>query len=136
MKINRHPEQVESYHYDMRLADQEVETAVNVSVTPLDMSAEADFPKETSSVLGLRIVFTIAYDTFVVSGAIRQPVVVEDRVITEVEHLSQEELSELMAPLFSMVKRLTYEVTEIALNQPGVTLDFGGTMAPEKKNDQ
>lgn len=136
MKINHHPEQVESYHYDMRVSEENVETAVNVSVTPIDMSNEKDFPMETSSVLGLRIVFKIAYDEFVISGAVRQPAVIEDRVINEVEHLTQDELTELMGPLFSLIKRMTYEVTEIALNQPGVTLDFGGKMEEQKKDNQ
>lgn len=136
MKITRHQELVEAYHYDMRSPEVEVETDVNVSVTPIDMSHEETFPHETSCVLGLRVTFTVAYETFIVSGAVRQPVVIEDRVITDLADLSQEDLGELMAPLFNIVKRLTYEVTEIALDQPGITLDFNGSMEATEKNDQ
>lgn len=136
MKINRHQEQVEAYHFDIRSPEVEVETNVNVSVTPIDMSGEDAFPHETSSALGLRVTFTVAYETFVISGAVRQPVVIEDRVISELEHLTQGELAELMSPLFDLIKRLTYEVTEIALNQPGITLDFTGSMEAVEKNDQ
>ena len=38
--------------------------------------------------------------------------------------LTQEEMSELAAPLFDLLQRLTYEITEIALDQPGVSLEF------------
>ncbi|MDN6437821.1 MAG: DUF1149 family protein [Lactococcus sp.] len=33
-------------------------------------------------------------------------------------------MSELAAPLFDLLQRLTYEITEIALDQPGVSLEF------------
>ena len=34
------------------------------------------------------------------------------------------EVDELVRPLFSIVERLSYEVTEIALDRPGVQLNF------------
>ena len=33
-------------------------------------------------------------------------------------------MDELVAPLFDIVKRMAYEITEIALDQPGVKLNF------------
>ncbi|HGD9460742.1 TPA: DUF1149 family protein, partial [Streptococcus agalactiae] len=42
----------------------------------------------------------------------------------EPSEFSQDEVENLAAPLLEIVKRLTYEVTEIALDRPGVTLEF------------
>ena len=37
---------------------------------------------------------------------------------------SQEEAEALAAPLLDTLQRLTYEVTEIALDRPGINLEF------------
>ena len=37
---------------------------------------------------------------------------------------TKEEVDELVRPLFSIVERLSYEVTEIALDRPGINLEF------------
>ena len=37
---------------------------------------------------------------------------------------SQEEAESLAAPLLDTLQRLTYEVTEIALDRPGINLEF------------
>jgi len=42
----------------------------------------------------------------------------------KVNDVTQEEVDELVAPLFDIVRRMSYEVTEIALDQPGVKLNF------------
>ena len=38
--------------------------------------------------------------------------------------LSQEEVETLARPSLNMLNRLTYEVTEIALDLPGINLEF------------
>ena len=38
--------------------------------------------------------------------------------------MTQEEVDELVAPLFDIVSRMAYEITEIALDEPGVKLNF------------
>ena len=40
------------------------------------------------------------------------------------DDLTREEIDELMDPLFDILQRLTYEVTEIITDKPGVNLDF------------
>ena len=48
----------------------------------------------------------------------------KNRKIENQEDLSQEELQELASPLFDLLKRLTYELTEVALDEPGLKLEF------------
>ena len=77
-----------------------------------------------SSALVARLEFRIVFDEFVLSGAISQINHIIDRKIEKQEDISQEEVDELVRPLFSIVERLSYEVTEIALDRPGVQLNF------------
>ena len=42
----------------------------------------------------------------------------------EAKDFSQEEAEALAAPLLDTLQRLTYEVTEIALDRPGINLEF------------
>lgn len=136
MNITRNPELVESFHYDLNNPENELETNISVEIVPLDMTEREDFPHDTSCVLGLRVVYQIVYEAFVLTGAVRQPVIVNDRIITEPSELTQEEVSELMQPLFSIIKRMTYEVTEIALDQPGVELNFSSTAEPMQEETE
>lgn len=128
MNITRQPEVVEAYHYDLLVGKtfeegKKPETQIKVNVNPLDVNDIEDFPKDGGSVLGLRIEFQIVFEEFMLSGSVRQVVAI-DRVVKEPSEFSQEELDELVKPLFSMIERLTYEVTEIALDQPGIQLNF------------
>lgn len=68
--------------------------------------------------------FIIVKEDFVISGVISQMVRIIDRLIEKPSEFTQEEVESLAAPLLNMVQRLTYEVTEIALDQPGVNLEF------------
>lgn len=121
MEIKRQQEIVEAYHYDIRVPDSEVETDLRVSFSPIEV--EENYP-ENSSALVARLEFRIVFDEFVLSGAISQINHIIDRKIEKQEDISQEEVDELVRPLFSIVERLSYEVTEIALDRPGVQLNF------------
>ena len=114
MEIKRQQEIVEAYHYDMRVPDSEVETDLRVSFSPIEVE------EENYSALVARLEFRIVFDEFVLSGAISQINHIIDRKIEKQEDISQEEVDELVRPLFSIVERLSYEVTEIALDRPGV----------------
>ena len=116
MEIKRQQEIVEAYHYDMRVPDSEVETDLRVSFSPIEVEEE-NYPENS-------LEFRIVFDEFVLSGAISQINHIIDRKIEKQEDISQEEVDELVRPLFSIVERLSYEVTEIALDRPGVQLNF------------
>ncbi len=122
MEIRRQKEVVESFHYDMKMKDQEVETDLKVGFSPLKETIE-NYPKE-HSIVGARLEFRLVFDTYVLSGSVSQINHVLNRKIEGQSDVTQEEVDQLVAPLFDIVKRLAYEVTEIALDQPGVKLNF------------
>ena len=66
----------------------------------------------------------MVFEEFVISESLGQVKLFKDRRIESQEDLTKEELDELLMPLFLLVKRLTYEVSEIALDEPGVTVQF------------
>ena len=122
MEIKRQKEVVEAFHYDFKRPDQEVETDLKVGFSPLKETIE-NYPKE-HSIVGARLEFRLVFDTYVLSGSVSQINHFLNRKIEGQNDVTQEEVDELVAPLFDIVKRMAYEITEIALDQPGVKLNF------------
>ncbi|MHC5267659.1 DUF1149 family protein [Enterococcus sp. LJL98] len=122
MELKRQQPIVEAYHFDMRDPNKEVETKINVGFAPFPAPDE-NYPKENSILAG-RLQFEVVFPDFIVSGAIGQINHFINRKVTKQEDLTQEEANELVAPLFDMLQRLTYEVTEIVTDQPGINLNF------------
>lgn len=127
LELKRQQPVVEAYHFDMRDPKKEVETSINVGFAPLKPSSE-DYPKE-NSILAARLQFRIVFKQFIISGAIMQIDHIINKKVIEKEDLTKEESDQLVAPLFDILERLTYEVTEIITDKPGVQLNFN---APEK----
>ena len=123
MELARHKALVEAFHYDEHNGEKG-ENEIKVEVTPLEIQDEEVAVQENNSVLGIRIVYKIIFPDFTLTGAVRQLVEVHGRKIRKSEEITPEELNELINPLFEIVERLTYEVTEIALDIPGVKLNF------------
>lgn len=126
MNIEREKEFVHQFHYDARnLAWEEEngtpETALNVQFQLVD---QVENLSETDTAINGLLSFMIVLENLVISGNIGQLSIIRGQVIENKEQLSQEEMSELAAPLFDLLQRLTYEITEIALDQPGVSLEF------------
>jgi hypothetical protein len=61
---------------------------------------------------------------YVISGKISQVNHILNRKIEKQTDLQPQEVKELVAPLFDVVQRLTYDVTEIVLDKPGIKLNF------------
>lgn len=121
VELQRNQEVVEHYHYDFRLPEDKSKTEIKVGFAPL--KGNEDYPKE-NSILGARINFKLVFANFIISGSVSQINHVINRKIEKQEDLTTEEINEIAAPLFKIIERLTYEVTEIALDKPGVKLDF------------
>ena len=126
MNIEREKEFVHQFHYDARnLAWEEEngtpETALNVQFQLVD---QVENLADTDTAINGLLSFMIVLENLVISGNVGQLSIIRGQVIENKEQLSQEEMSELAAPLFDLLQRLTYEITEIALDQPGVTLEF------------
>lgn len=124
MEVLREQEFVNQYHYNARNLEWEKENGTpetNFEVT-FQLSNKDRVNKVTSIVAVLQ--FIVVRDEFVISGVVSQLVHVQDRLVNEPSEFSQEEIENLAAPLLQIVKRLTFEVTEIALDRPGITLEF------------
>ncbi|MDR1606410.1 MAG: DUF1149 family protein [Streptococcaceae bacterium] len=126
MNIEREKEFVHQFHYDARNLEWEKEngtpeTNLNVQFQLVD-NLEA-FPETDTAISGM-LSFVIVLENLLVSGHLSQLSYIRGEVIKEREQLDQDKMSELAAPLFDLLKRLTYEVTEIALDQPGINLEF------------
>lgn len=126
MNIEREKEFVHQFHYDARnLAWEEEngtpETALNVQFQLVD---QVENLADTDTAINGLLSFMIVLENLVISGNVGQLSIIRGQIIENKEQLSQEEMSELAAPLFDLLQRLTYEITEIALDQPGVSLEF------------
>ncbi|GGE35893.1 DUF1149 family protein [Streptococcus himalayensis] len=124
MELKREKEFVSQYHYDARNFEWErdngtPETKVDVNFQLLEQNKESN---QTSIVVILS--FMIVFDAFVISGTISQVNHVLGRIVNEPSEFNKDEVELLANPSLSMLNRLTYEVTEIALDLPGINLEF------------
>ena len=88
------------FHYDMKPKDQEVETDLKVGFSPLKETIE-NYPKE-HSIVGARLEFRLVFDTYVLSGSVSQINHVLNRKIEGQSDVTQEEVDQLVAPLFAV----------------------------------
>lgn len=124
MQLTREKEFVNTYHYDARNHEWEKEhgspeSGAEVTFQLLDKN-ETD--PSTSFVAVLQ--FMVVKEEFVISGILSQINHLKGRVINAPSEFSQAEVEEISEPLLKILKRLTYEVTEIALDREGITLEF------------
>lgn len=126
MKIEREQEIVHQFHYDARNLEWEKENGTpetNLNVQ-FQLVENVEGISESDTAISGALTFIIVLENLVVSGHISQLSYIRDLVIENREQLDQEKMQELAAPLFDLLKRLTYEVTEIALDEPGISLEF------------
>lgn len=126
MKIEREQEFVHQFHYDARNLEWEKENGTpetNLNVQ-FQLVENVEGISESDTAISGALTFIIVLENLVVSGNISQLSYIRDLVIENREQLDQEKMQELAAPLFDLLKRLTYEVTEIALDEPGISLEF------------
>ena len=124
MELQREQEFVSQYHFDARNFEWEKEngtpeTKVDVNFQLIERNEE----KNSTSMIVI-LTFMIVFDRFVISGTITQTNHIQGRLAQEPREFEHEEVEELARPCLTMLNRLTYEVTEIALDLPGINLEF------------
>lgn len=124
MELVREKEFVNQYHYDARNLEWEKEHGEPKTNFEVTFQLVKKDQEKNETVIVSVLQFMIVRDEFVISGVISQMVTVKDRIINEPSEFSQGEVERLAEPLLDMVKRMTYEVTEIALDRPGINLEF------------
>lgn len=124
MEIVRDKEFVNQYHFDARNHEWEKENGVPETKLKVDFQLveKNEAANRTSMITILR--FMIVLNQFVISGALSQGVHLTERLVSEPSEFSEEEKRVLVEPLLDMLRRLTYDVTEIAFDAPGVNLEF------------
>ncbi|MGO2939914.1 MAG: DUF1149 family protein [Pseudolactococcus laudensis] len=126
MNIEREKEFVHQFHYDARNLEWEKENGTpetNLNVQ-FQLVENVEGISESDTAISGALTFIIVLENLVISGHISQLSYIRDLVIENKEQLDQEKMQELASPLFDLLKRLTYEVTEIALDEPGISLEF------------
>ncbi|MGT2548197.1 DUF1149 family protein [Streptococcus milleri] len=124
MELQREKEFVSQYHYDARNLEWEKEngtpeTKVDVNFQLLNQDQEG----QATSIVVI-VSFMIVFDSFVISGTISQVNHILGRIVNEPSEFEQDEVEQLAQPSLAVLNRLTYEVTEIALDLPGINLEF------------
>ncbi|KXT76426.1 hypothetical protein STRDD10_00222 [Streptococcus sp. DD10] len=124
MELQREKEFVSQYHYDARNFEWEKENGA--PETKVDVNFQLLNQDEENTLTSINVVlnYMIVFDSFVISGVIAQINHVQNRIVNEPSEFSQEEVALLAQPCLKMLNRLTYEVTEIALDLPGINLEF------------
>ncbi|EOH93250.1 DUF1149 family protein [Enterococcus pallens] len=133
MDVHRRQPVVEAFHYD-RVQEEAKEQLLNLSVLPLETEHPESLERQTSTI-GTRLDFSLTVNKFRVSGVITQIIHIKQKRVEAQEDLTEAELAELATPLLALVQRLTYEVSEISLNEPGTSLDFTQISKPHVTTD-
>lgn len=124
MELVREKEFVNQYHYDARNLEWEKKNGTpktNFEVT--FQLVKKDTENNQTTIVSV-LQFMVVKKEFVISGVVSQMVYIKNRIVNEPSEFTKEEVENLAAPLLDIVQRLTYEVTEIALDRPGIKLEF------------
>ncbi|MDO4667263.1 MAG: DUF1149 family protein [Streptococcus sp.] len=124
MNLQREQEFVSQYHFDARNFEWEKENGKPETKVDVNFELVKHDEANQTTYLVVILTFMIVFDNFVISGTISQAIHVQERLIQEPGELEREEVEELARPCLTMLNRLTYEVTEIALDLPGINLEF------------
>ncbi|MBY5034468.1 DUF1149 family protein [Streptococcus gallolyticus] len=124
MEVTRQKPLVNQYHFDLRNPAWEAENGEPKTQLKVDFQLiEKDTEENTTRIITI-LQFMIVLEDFVISGTMTQGVTILNRIVNEPSEFSEEERRNLALPLLDILKRMTYEVTEIALDQPGINLEF------------
>ena len=124
MELVREQEFVNQYHYDARNLEWEKENGTPKTNFEVTFQLVKKDQEAKATVIVAVLQFMVVKDEFVISGVVSQMITIKNRIVNEPSEFTQPEVEGLAAPLLDIVKRMTYEVSEIALDQPGINLEF------------
>ena len=124
MELQREQEFVSQYNFDARNFEWEKENGTNEKKVEVNFQLIERNEEKNSTSMIVILTFMIVFDRFVISGTITQTNHIQGRLVEEPSEFQHEEVEELARPCLTMLNRLTYEVTEIALDLPGINLEF------------
>ncbi|TCD46314.1 DUF1149 family protein [Streptococcus sp. X16XC17] len=124
MELTRSKEFVNQFHFDGRNLQWEKENGEPKTRLQVDFQLIEKNQEENKTVMVTILHYMVVLNTHVISGSMTQKVEVLNRIVEEPSEFTDEDRRELALPLLDMLKRLTYEVTEIAFDAPGMKLEF------------
>lgn len=124
MELTREQVFVNAYHYDARNHEWEKEHGAPESNAEVKFQLLEKSEENQKTTFMAVLHFIIVQQDFVVSGVISQINYLHNRLVESPSEFSQHDVEEVSAPLLDMLRRLTYEVTEVALDRPGISLEF------------
>ncbi|EOH82742.1 MULTISPECIES: DUF1149 family protein [Enterococcus] len=122
MEIQRDQEVVESFNYGLPPKDQVVKQKLLINFSPLE-AMDPGYPAE-NSIMGVRIEFVLPFEDFIIGGVFSQVIHVIGRQVKQQNDLTEAEANEMIRPILKLIERMVYEITEIALDKPGVKINF------------
>ncbi|MDG3146174.1 DUF1149 family protein [Streptococcus suis] len=124
MEIIREKEFVNQYHFDARNHEWEKENGVPVTKLNVDFQLLKHSREENKTSMITILRFMIVLNQHVISGAMSQAVHLQNRFVEAPTEFTNEDKRVLAEPLLDILKRMTYDVTEIAFDAPGVNLEI------------
>ncbi|WP_088825327.1 DUF1149 family protein [Listeria goaensis] len=124
MEIKTNPIVVEKYNFETNMTEQTSgENQINVQLNEVEPVGDDKSILEAGKMFKIDVPFILTLDRFKIDGHISRIIQIVD-FFGAAEELEKHLMAELSAPLVDYIKRLTYEVTEIAFDEPGFQLNF------------
>ncbi len=124
MEIKTNPIVVEKYNFETKATNLAAgENKVNVQLNEVEPAGDDKSILETGKMFKIDVPFVLTLERFKIDGHISRVIQIVD-FFGAAEELEKNLIAELSAPLVDYIKRLTYEVTEIAFDEPGFELNF------------
>ncbi|EUJ33185.1 hypothetical protein MFLO_04600 [Listeria floridensis FSL S10-1187] len=124
MEFKANPIIVEKYNFETLVEPEEgIENNIMVQLNEVEPAGEDKSELEAGKIYKVDVPFSLVLERFKIDGQISRIVQVLD-FFGETNEIDQATAQEMSKPLIDYIKRLTYEVTEIAFDLPGYKLDF------------
>ncbi|MBC1488951.1 DUF1149 family protein [Listeria sp. FSL L7-1485] len=115
---------VEKYNFETILEENgQIENKIELEVHEVEPIGGNDELMAKGKIFKITIPFVLVLERFRIDGRISRIVQVKD-YFGQFSDLAIPDVEGLSNPLIDYIKRLTYDVTEIAFDEPGISLDF------------
>lgn len=115
---------VEKYNFETILEENgQIENKIELEVHEVEPIGGNDELMAKGKIFKITIPFVLVLEKFRIDGRISRIVQLKD-YFGQFSDLAIPDVEGLSNPLIDYIKRLTYDVTEIAFDEPGISLDF------------
>ncbi|WP_271000974.1 DUF1149 family protein [Listeria seeligeri] len=115
---------VEKYNFETILEENgQIENKIELEVHEVEPIGGNEELMAKGKIFKITIPFVLVLEKFRIDGRISRIVQVKD-YFGQFSDLAIPDVEGLSNPLIDYIKRLTYDVTEIAFDEPGISLDF------------